>query len=341
MAPVMIAVGSYTSANEATGLGTYWWDEVTQRLSPAGTAVLRSPTMAAWHPRLPLLYAVNSEGPTIVSTLAVGDDGAVVVLAQRPTGGANPCWVALSNDAGLLMIANYDSGSAAFVPLGEDGLPTGDPVVVQHHGSGPVPDRQQGPHVHQVVQTSDGEMLASDLGTDEIACYRRAEGAPVLVGSVRMPAGSGPRHIALTDDGVTAYVAGELDGTVTKLRHGPAGWSVDAHVPATSLTGSQPSHIQLTADGRWLVIANRTVNTIAVLDPRADLAIVSEAPCGEHPRHFALIGDRVLVACQFAGRIDVLRLDPATGALQELGQVATPGEQTDPFVAPSALVPRP
>lgn len=341
MTPVMIAIGSYTSTDEGTGLGTYWWDEAAQQLSPAGSAVLHSPTMVAWHPRLPVLYAANAEGLPLISALTVGDDGALTVAAQRPSGGANTCWVSLTNDAATLMIANYDSGSAAFLPLGTDGLPTGDPSVAQHHGSGTDPDRQAGPHVHQVVQTAEDEIMAVDLGTDEITCYRLDDGTPQRTGSVRMPAGSGPRHIALADDGVTAYVSGELDGTVTKLRRSPAGWTVAAHVPATLLTGSQPSHIQLTGDGRWLVIANRTVNSIAVLDPHADLAIVSEAPCGAHPRHFALIGNRVLVACQFAGRIDALRLDPDTGALHELGPVATPAGQTDPFLAPTALVARP
>jgi 6-phosphogluconolactonase (cycloisomerase 2 family) len=418
----LLAIGGYTpddapAGDGAAGLSTWWWDGGTS-VVPAGSADLPSPSFACWHPTLPVLYAVSELDIGMVTALAVSADGALTPVASAPTGGSQPCGVTVDPTGRTALIANYGSGSAAMVALDERGTPIGDPVVMQHHGSGPVAERQGGPHVHQLVPTERGTVLASDLGTDRIVEYRidapTGSTSParqvIEMGSIAMPAGSGPRHIALATGGwtgpdsrggaggVLGYVTGELDGTVTTIRRErrrneagpsprsgrpaersaertighrerrrseagpsprsgrpaersaertighPAGdrWTVTDQVRCSGRPGAQPSHLDLAGDGRWLLVANRGPDTIAVLDVAAGLRIRHEVPTGATPRHFAVAGDRVLVACQGSDEVDVLALDAVDGALTRVGPLSAPGRGR-PWRTPScvALRPRP
>lgn len=356
VARTLLAIGGYTPGDAPVhdglaGLTTWWWDG--RGIEPAGSANLPSPSFVCWHPTLPLLYAVSELPDGVLTTLAVGVDGTLTPLARTATGGSEPCWVT-TDPAGLaLLIANYGSGSMAVIGLDGSGVPAGPPVIVQHHGSGPVVDRQQDPHVHQVVPTADGHVLASDLGADRIAEYRidprpgGDAGAVTIteVGGVAMPAGSGPRHIALAAGGSTGFVSGELDGTVTVIRRtlddgtgdGPR-WRVGEQVRSSRLDGAQPSQLLLAGEGRWLLVANRGPDTLAVLDTADGLAIRHEVPTGRQPRYFVLDGDVVLLACQAGNAVQMFTLDGATGAPASAGALAPDGPS--PLRSPSCIAVR-
>lgn len=359
----LLAIGGYTPGNAAggdgpPGLTTWWWDGGTT-IDPAGSADLASPSFVCWHPSLPVLYAVSELDEGVVTTLAVADDGSLGVLATTGTGGSQPCWVTTDPTGSTLLIANYGSGSMAVIGLDDAGLPAGEPVLVQHHGSGPVPDRQQGPHVHQVVPTADGHVLVSDLGTDQVVEYRIAPADPAgptdpadpagpvvtAVGVIEMPPGSGPRHIALAAGRRTAFVSGELDATVTVLEHhtgaprdGAARWAVTGHVACTRHQGAQPSQVLLGGGDRWLLVANRGPDTLAVLDVSDGLAIRHEVPTGAQPRYFTLEGDRVLVACQQGDTVQLLTL-AEDGSLTPVGVLA-PAGASSPLHSPSCVAVR-
>jgi 6-phosphogluconolactonase (cycloisomerase 2 family) len=343
----LVAIGGYTPndaavSNGPTGLTTWWWDGATG-VEPAGGANLPSPSFACWHPTLPVLYAVSELDTGVVTTLAVDRDGRLAPVSSASTGGAQPCGVTTDPAGHALLIANYGSGSIAVFALDADGMPIGEARVVQHHGSGPVADRQDGPHVHQLVPTAAGTVLASDLGTDRITEYRIDESQGLQVGEVdaiAMPAGSGPRHIALAAGGATGYVTGELDGTVTTIRRGDKRWAAADQVASSGRSGAQPSHLQLVGDDRWLLVANRGPDTLAVLDVAAGLTVRDEVPTGATPRHFAVVGETVLVACQDGGEVDVLTLDAAGGTLTRVGRLSEPGPGL-PWRQPSCVAPRP
>ena len=344
----LVAIGGYTpddaeAASGPAGLTTWWWDGATGA-APAGSADLPSPSFACWHPTLPVLYAVSELDTGVVTTLAVAEDGRLEPVSSAGTGGAQPCWVTTDRRGHALLIANYGSGSAAIFALDPDGTPIGDATVVQHHGSGPVADRQRGPHVHQLVPTASGTVLASDLGADRITEYR-IDIAPaalqvVEVDAITMPAGSGPRHIALATGGAAGYVTGELDGTVTTIQRADDRWAAAGQVACSGRSGAKPSHVQLASGDRWLLVANRGPDTLAVLDATNGLSIRDEVPIGATPRHFAVVGETVLVACQDGGEVDVLRLDAAAGTLDRVDTLsaAVPGP---PWRQPSCVAPRP
>lgn len=329
----LIAIGSY---GEKDALTTWWWDGV-GALERAGAADVAAPSYVAWHPRLPVLYAVSELPTGFVTAFSVSPTGTLERIGAVETEGAEPCFAACDAAGSILTIANYDieRGKTGMTAIGLDasGAFSGKTAVVRHTGSGPVADRQQVAHVHQTLPTPQGTVLATDLGADTVTEYRVSRGGATALAEVAMPAGSGPRHLALDAGGRVGYVAGELDATVTVIRRGARdGWTVGESVPATSAAAGAgvpagrvyPSHVALA--GRWLLVANRGTNTLAALDVSQGLSIASEAAVTAWPRHFTVTGVTggpvVLVAGQHGNVVQALALDPATGALTDRGTVA-------------------
>jgi 6-phosphogluconolactonase (cycloisomerase 2 family) len=272
-----------------------------------------------------------------VTVLSVADDGTLTLRGTVPSGGAEPCWVVSDPLGGALLVANYDvdlgHSSMTVIQLGDDGLFTGDTTIVRSAGSGPVPGRQDASHVHQVVPTPYGTVLASDLGADRLVEYEVGPRGVAESERVAMPAGSGPRHIALASDGRAAFVAGELDGTITVIRRQTGEpWAAGEQVPTTGLgtaDAASPSQVTLACGDRWLLVANRGPNTLAALDVSDDLRIVAEVPVAAGPRYFTAVAAAeiapdsctVLLAGKQAGAVEALRLDAESGALKSLGTV--------------------
>lgn len=272
-------------------------------LVPVAAAPVPSASFLAAHPTLPVLYAVSELTEGVLTALTTGQ----VKLAERPTEGDSPCHLAVHPSGEVLAVANYMDGVVSLHRLDEKGVFTGDPIVLRHEGSGPVADRQEGPHAHQTVWDGD-ILLVSDLGTDEIRRYT-PEGKTLE--PVRLTPGMGPRH--LVRHAGRWFVAGELDNRVHVY---DADWTELASVAASS-ADSFPSHIDA-ADG-LVYVGNRGPDTIAVLDADT-LERVAEVPSGgAWPRHFAIDGDRMLVANQNSGGVAVLPL--AQGIPGEAAQV--------------------
>lgn len=328
----LIAVGSYAQDG---GLTTWRWDGA-RTFEPAGTADVPRPSFVCWHPSAAVLYAVSEQDAGSVTALAVAPDGELRPLATIGTGGPTPCWVTSDPVGSSLLVANYDEkdlglGGLTTIRLAPDGLFTGEVTTLRQPGSGPDAERQAMSHIHQVVPTPYGTMLASDLGADALWEYQVEGNAVVALGRIAMPEGSGPRHIALSSDGRAGYVVGELDATITVIRREPGGgWAVVSQVASSgsdSVTRDRicPSHLALCGRDHYLLVANRGTGTLAVMDVSDELRIVTEVPVGAWPRHFALIGDTLLVAAQRGAGVEVHLFDVDTGAVRPLGgdEVAT------------------
>ena len=171
-------------------------------------------------------------------------------------------------------------------------------------------DRQAGPHCHQV--TFDGMLLTvTDLGADRIHRYV-LEGTTWVtapIGDVVLRPGTGPRHQVL--DGDLRYVVGELDGRVTSFRVAADGqWSELGSASTTAFTGtSYPSHIVL-RNGH-LYVGNRGADSIGVLRINGGLPeyVGETATGGLWPRHFAIVGQSILVANERSHEVTVLALN--------------------------------
>ncbi|MDF5756754.1 lactonase family protein [Spongiactinospora sp. TRM90649] len=319
----LIYIGGYTPDSGGSGPGvTTVRRESDGRLGELAVTAASGPSFLAAHPALPVLYAVGETAEGTVSAFTRHPDGRLTRLGEHSSGGNSPCHVAVDPYGSWLAIANYGDGVLGVRRLDEFGRMAGPPKVFPHTGSGPDPDRQAGPHAHQAVFGPDGGLYVTDLGTDEIRRYLVGDGVrPHPDGPIRVTPGTGPRH--LFHSAGRWYLAGELNGAVTMY---DAAWNELATVPASrSPEPNAPSHLEVSADGRFVYVANRGPDTVTVLDSR-DLSHVAEVPCGgAWPRHFAVVGDRMYVADQHSAEITALTVKSGVPqAVAERFAVETP-----------------
>jgi 6-phosphogluconolactonase len=307
-----LVIGSYTAEMNGTGTGL--------RVVPGGSIVAPAPSfVVADHP---FLYAVHELPTGAVSSYRMSGDGGLEWLSTQPTGGGGPCHLALHD--GYLMVANYGSGSVSVHPVGPDGVLGERTDLVRHEGHGPDPDRQEGPHTHQVKVAADGTVTVVDLGIDRLVHYRLDGGRLHRTGSTEVPAGSGPRHCVVHPSG-RWYVAAELGSVVLTLAKG----AVLASTPATTFGGhNQPSGIALSADARWLYLANRGADTVAAYRVGDDLTFLGEVSCGgAWPRDLVVDGDLIHVANQNSHNVVTFRIG-ADGLPVPTGDVLETGSPT-------------
>jgi 6-phosphogluconolactonase len=288
----------------------------------------------------PMYLALSADGRVLYSIAERQDgqvrawtvDGSSLAPLGEPqsAGGSGPCHISIHPSGRYVLNACYGSGTVAANPIHADGSLGAPTAVVQHEGSGPDTSRQEGPHAHMIITDpatgpGRGHVLVADLGTDVVYRYALdlSSGALTLADELRTPPGAGPRHLVVRDR--FAYVANELDSTVTvmDLDAGSALGTVSTR-PEGSTEASHPSAIRLSVDGRFLYVANRFVDEIAVLAvDGAELALVGAVPCGDdHPRDIVLSpdGSHLYSANQFADSITSFRIDRATGMPERIGE---------------------
>lgn len=311
---ILIFVGSYTAASNGNGEGiaTFWRDARTGELTPAGSLELDSPSWLALHPTLPVLYAVNETAEGAITAVAVGEDGTLEALNSLPTGGADPCHLAITPDGRFLLCANYSGGSLAAFALGPDGIPTVRTALVRHEGSGPHAERQEAAHVHMAVIDETGTLVSAvDLGTDEIRSYRLGdEGELIPLAVSTLPAGTGPRQLVRRPGTNHAYVVGELAASVVTVCEEPPGtFAVEHSAPATLKPGGENVPAQLELHGDRLFLSNRGPDAITEFTfdgvlPKA----VDDHATAEWPRHFTIVGDHCYVASQSSDIVQAYEL---------------------------------
>ena len=301
-------IGSYAKPG---GKGLY-----PLHLAPDGALGLRecaapalNSSFGAYSATRGLHYLVDECGGRVCAWRRRGDGWQK--LADLPSGGKEPCYLALDERGHRVAVANYGNGSLALFALDGDGLPVAPPASFQDRGTGPVRGRQDGPHFHCARFSADGESLyAVDLGADHVLRFP-LDGARLGDPAVayRAPPGSGPRHLLLHPRRPFALLLSELSSTLTLLsvRNGrlephatcstlPAGWSGE------NLGG----HLEWPRAARAYV-SNRGHDSLALIEvdlDRATLAPVQHVPSGgKSPRHFLSVDEQLVVAHEKDGAI--------------------------------------
>ncbi|SDE48865.1 lactonase family protein [Auraticoccus monumenti] len=281
---------------------------------------LHSPSYLVRHPDRPLLYAVSESDPTTVSALEITDDGELELLNTVVAEGSGGCHVALDETGRFVLVAHYGSGGVSTFAIAADGRLSEQLDSHAFSGSGADPERQDAAHAHQVV-AHHGRLLVCDLGTDQVHQLRLdPEGhLSVAADPVVLPAGSGPRHLVVTDHHLV--VACELSGRLWLARREGDQWVEADHVPATSADTSEapcaPSALRL--DGGQVVVGNRGPDTFAVFDLDTEehrLVPVAEARTGGAvPRDLILSPTHLWVANQDSDTV-VAHRRPAEGSTE-------------------------
>jgi 6-phosphogluconolactonase len=296
-----VYVGTYASQQDP-GIFAYTLDNDKGTLSYINsTAGIEHPgflTISSDHQRL---YTVSETGEIMgmvggsVAAFAIQPQSkALTFLNQRPTTGEDPCHIVLDGSQHYIVVSNYSGGSICLYPLQADGEIGELADKIQHHGSSNVhPERQEKAHTHSATFDPSGEYaFVADLGQDKIVTYKLDTTTQKLVRvaeTVTKP-GSGPRHFTFHPTGNYAYSINELDSTVTAY----------AFDPQSKELKSLQTISTLPADFHG---ENTT----------ADIHI--------HPAGTFLYGSN-----RGHDSIAVFALDPATGKLTSIEQVATGGK---------------
>ncbi len=326
----LLAVGGYSTSGTGRGPGIQL---LHLRADGQGLAVERravvdlpDPSFVLWSEDGALLHVVLETTPTRLVTLRIDEQGEdAEIVADLALDGAGGCHLAAGRDGRSLVVAQYGSGSVATVLLDEEGLPSAQIDLDDHHDLvDGLPD--VAPHPHQVVALPGTDALAvPDLGLDRVLLYRQGQGGEIdHVGEIPLNRGSGPRHLVADHESEQIHIACELSGMVaTAVRasdaparsvpavmpQAPRRWTVRSMMPASGRdVPAALSHIELVADESALLVASRGPDTVSLLSlaPMRPQR-VAEVEVGAHPRHFTQWGELVLVAAQEGDRIDVLR----------------------------------
>ncbi|MFE9258014.1 lactonase family protein [Streptomyces sp. NPDC006879] len=334
-------IGSFTSEGGA-GVTVADLDMSTGALATAGSVGSPTdPSYLAVAPDRGTLYAVSETGHGAAAAFALDETGPPRLLGTpRLLGGAGPTHLAVA--AGHLVTAQYTDGTVATLRIGADGGLQGRARVLRHEGSGPDPDRQRGPHAHQVVPAPQGPwVLGVDLGADVVRTLALdpASGELRVHGETGMRPGSGPRQLAFHPSGEYFYVLGELDPALTvcrwNAREGRAEVLAEVAVAGHGFPGhdpdrpprAYPSAVVVDPGGRFLWVAVRGTDEIAVLDladgpdlPRLRSTVDSG---GSWPRDLELdpTGRWLYAAHERSGEVSWFDLDLTTGVPRLAGSV--------------------
>ena len=345
---IMLYVGTYTANSASKGIYRFTLDLASGALAPAGPPTETvNPSFLVVDPTRRFLYAVNETGdaPTDpsggVSAFAIDPaTGALAFLNRQPSEGAAPCHLAMEASGRHLFVSNYWGGTAAVLRVDADGRLRPAGAVIRHQGHGPKPE-QQDPHPHSLnLDAANRFAFVADLGIDQVVAYRYDAAKGTLAandaGTVRLPAGAGPRHFAFHPDGRQAYVIGELDSTITRLAYDAEKGALTAvqqvsTLPAGFTGKNSTAEVAVHPEGRLVFGSNRGHDSIAIftIDAKTGaLAAAGHQPTGgKSPRHFAIdpTGAYLLAANQLSDSITVFRIDRRTGGLTPVGPpVAVP-----------------
>jgi len=338
----------FLGTDKGAGIYRASWNASTGELGKVELAVAAErPDFFAMHPKLPVMYTVNSSSGSHAGISGYKIDAARAELALINTVSAHgdgPCAVSVDRTGQSVFAANYPGGSVAAFGVNSDGSLKDNASDFDCRKNpacgelGPVSDRQEAPHMHCVtISPKNDFMLVCNLGEDAIEVFPIAPGTAKPLGTpTRIPCrvGSGPRHVAFHPNGRWVYCIHELDCTIdlydwkVKGIEAPmvlrAGSTVSLLKPDTPMTGNTGCEVVVSDNGRYVYTCVRGTNEIVVYRAGTGNGLLAEQQrlsCGGLiPRYIAFDPSRRWLMCcnQGApGSVTVFAHDAATGRLSE------------------------
>jgi 6-phosphogluconolactonase len=232
----------------------------------------------------------------------------------------------------FVLVANYNGGNIAVLPLAADGA-LSNAVDGADHGAGA--------QSHQVVlDPSNRFLLVPNKGRSDVSQYRfdpaSGEITPNEPAALALAQGAGSRHVAFHPSGAFAYVINELDDTVTALAFDAQRGTLSQLQTLSTLpdgvdgTSNSGAEIQVSGSGRFVYGSNRGHDSIVIYAVDAAtgrLSVLGHQPTGgSTPRSFQLepSGRLLLVANQGSDEVVTFRVDAQTGLLTELLPTTVP-----------------
>lgn len=343
--PLLVLVTMF-AADKAGGIRAFHLDPASGELAPAAvTGDCPNGFFLTLAPDRRTVYSLTAgkfgaaDTEEVIAWRLADRDGRLEPIGRRPARGAATCHAATDPSGRMLLLAHYNGGTIATLPLAADGSFAGDPAVVRHEGKGADTARQEAPHPHAfipapLVPDAPQFFYAADLGADAIFTYRLDAATGSLVAAdpplLKTKPGAGPRHLAFHPEGRRLYAINELDNTVAVYDFDAATGRLVARQAVSTLPPdfqgkSFTADVKITPDGRFLYGTNRGHDSIAIFRIGADglLALVEIIPSrGRGPQNLALTPDGALLLCANmpGDNLAVFRIDRDTGRLAAVGE---------------------
>lgn len=215
----VFAIGGNADAAKLSGIYLCEIDESTEKMSildSFGESV--NPSFIKQTEDGKYLVAVNEKFPPSKLDVYRIDGNRLHLSDSTGLSGIACCYAIPSKDNSFIAAVHYGDGEAFTYELLPNGKIGNKTFSHTNCGSGPVSDRQEGPHAHSIRYIPGVDVYAvCDLGCDRIDFYDYKIGgycSTAPINGIATPAGAGPRHIEFSDDGLHIYVSCELSNEV-------------------------------------------------------------------------------------------------------------------------------
>lgn len=285
---------------------------------------LVNPSYLALNAKGDRLYCVHGDKSEASSFAIDPATGRASLQGTINTGGRNPVHLTFSPEGDRLFIANYATGSVATLSIGADGRLVEPARLLSLHGeTGPHKVEQKGSQPHQVVVSPGGGFLiVPDKGTDCVHILKITKDGLEPHGQMVCREASGPRHMVFDAASGLAYVANELNSTITTCRwHEDTGLldpiEISSTLPADFTGNSRSSAIVFDGAGQRLLVSNRGHESVCIYSicPQTGALVAPEwiDARGRNPRFFTLdpSGQRLVIANEHSDTIVQIALEDA------------------------------
>ncbi len=299
-----------------------------------------SPGFLAFSPNKDFLYSIYGKGTlddgngAVMSFKIDAFTGFLKKVNEQSVGGKGPAHISIDPKGRFAYTANYGDASVTVFPINSDGTLAKASDYVKHTGSSTNPQRQMEPHPHSSIPSADGKFLyVSDLGTDRIVIYEVLSGGklkPAAVPYVQVPAGSGPRHFKIHQNGNFAYSVDELSNTIVGFKVNKKTGALTiierlSMLPEGYAEVTYASDVHFSPDGKFIYATNRGHESVVIYEVNAKNGklnmIGHESTGGKHPRNFMISknGEYVLVGNTNTDNVVIFNRDNKTGLLKPNG----------------------
>jgi 6-phosphogluconolactonase len=301
---------------------------MTGQVSLCGYLFQRNPSYLCITGDNKYLFAVEElpegNGARVFSYEICSDYGLKPIESKEISGGY-ACHLAIC--AGQLVITNYMSGDAMSFKILKGGRLSDHQQKIQNYGSGPDKLRQESPHMHMVYPIDKKRIFFVDLSLDHAQGYvfesKLGEWIKEENLCLKVEAGSGARHMVMSDDKSFAFVLGELTGEIFVFKKGDQRFKIIQKISFMNDNKLIPSGaaIKIHPNGNYLYTSDRTSNNISVFKINkklAKLTLVAHIDSeGKSPRDFSFDpdGNWLIVANQDSNNLVVFRVDKESGLL--------------------------
>lgn len=317
-------IGTYTNGS-SHGIYSYRFNQVNGDFIPLDSVKTDNPSFLTLLPQKSMLYCVNENDSNTSAVTAIRfnrESGELHIVNRQPSIGAAPCYISTNGE--YAASANF-GGTINLFPIDREGKLLACKAMFQGCNKGADTIRQEAPHMHCAVFTSNGMLLASDFTGDRILCLelpKKAGSQLKAIEETDIPKGSGPRHIVFSTDRKFVYLISEISGDITVFENEEEHLKQIQSIKADSLNAQGSADIHLSPDGHYLYASNRLKGDgIAIFKVNSNgmLTPAGYQPTGKHPRNFAITpnGKYMLVACRDSNCIEIYERNLVTGGLKD------------------------